>query len=122
MTKTTELPPEYVQVAFPRLEDRHLAGLEALGQRRRLTDGSILFQTGETGLGLFIVLAGQVQIFERQEDGEVVIGTAGERQFIGDVAMLTGGAAVLNARAIGETEVLAIPSSDLRRFSRRCPK
>jgi thioredoxin reductase (NADPH) len=121
MSTIAELSPDFVRIAFPVLDDRQLATLDRVGQRRLVSDGAILFRTGETGLSLFVVLSGRVEVFEAHEDREISIITEEKRQFVGDVAMLTGGAAVLNARALGETEILEVPATNLRRVLAEMP-
>ena len=39
---------EFDAVAFPELNDAQIAALDAVGQRRRFTDGEFLFHTGRT--------------------------------------------------------------------------
>ena len=114
--------PERFAAAFPKLSDAQIATLEKVGIRRRMREGEHLFRTGHTNLGLDVVLSGVVVLYERCSGKDHVIVESGPRDFIGDVAMLTGGAAVLNARAKADTELLSVPAAELRRLLSETPE
>src|SRR5437016_14542825 len=88
-------------IAFPKLDDRQLAMLEPLGARRVLRRGEILFKAGQRDLGLTVILRGEIEVFEARDGEEQILGTPGTRDFVGDVAMLMGTAALASAREIG---------------------
>lgn len=102
--------PEFIAVAFPKLDDAQIAALDGVGGRRQLPAGEFLFHTGDTNLGLHVVLSGEVEVFDFYDGEEHPITSVGAREFIGDVAMLTGGAAVLNARIKVAAEILTVPA------------
>ncbi len=107
--------PEFLAVAFPKLDDAQVAVLEKFGQRRQLADREFLFHTGDTDLSLFVLLAGEVEIFDLHNGQENLVVVSGPRDFVGDVSMLIGGAAVISARARGAVELLEVPAAGLRR-------
>src|SRR3954469_16243108 len=80
-------------VAFPKLDDRQLGMLEPLGARRILRRGEFVFKTGQRDLGLTVVLRGEIEVYESRDGQEQILGTAGPRDFVGDVSMLKGTAA-----------------------------
>ncbi len=109
-------------VAFPKIDDQQLALLEPLGRRQVLQRGAILFKAGQRDFGLFVVLRGQAEVFEKREETEQILGTANERDFIGDVAMLQGTSALANARITSdEAEILEVPAVQLRRALAELP-
>ena len=110
----TESSPEYLAAAFPKLDDAQLAVLERVGARRRLSDRDYLYRTGDTDLSFFVVLSGQVEIFDVHDGLENVLAVEGPREFAGDVSVLMGGAAVICARCRGAVEVLEVPGRKLR--------
>ena len=58
----------------------------------------------------------EIEVFEKREETEQILGTPGERDSIGDVAMLQGTSALANARVKSEeAEVLQVPAVELRR-------
>jgi thioredoxin reductase (NADPH) len=102
-------------VAFPKLDDLQLAMLEPLGSRSILPRGKLLFKTGQRDVGLTVVLRGSLEVFESRDGEEQILATPGPRDFVGDVAMLMGTAALASARgAAEETEILEVPAHRLR--------
>ncbi len=109
-------------VAFPKINDRQLALLEPLGQRLRLRRGDLIFKAGQRDLPLAVVLQGEVEVFERREETEQILGTPGVRDFVGDVAMLQGTSALASARVKSEeAEILQVPAAQLRRALAELP-
>src|SRR5438046_9513944 len=85
-------------IAFPKLNDHQLSLLEPLGERRVMKRGEVLFKAGQRGLGLAIVLRGELEAFERRDGAECKLATAHERGFMGDVSILQGTAVMGSAR------------------------
>jgi len=113
---------ETESIAFPKLDDRQLAMLEPLGSRRKVRRGEFLFKAGQRNLPLFVVLSGEVEVFELRDDVEQILATPGPRDFIGEVGMLTGTAALGSGRGkAGETEVLEVPADRLRQALAELP-
>lgn len=109
-------------IAFAKLTDRQLALLEPLGTRRILRRGEMIFKAGQRDLRMTVVLSGGIEAFETRDDGELILATAGPRDFIGDVAMLNGTSAIASARGSAEeSEILEIPSEALRRAMAELP-
>src|SRR5256714_5223449 len=109
-------------IAFPKLDDRQLALLEPLGKRRTLQRGELVYRAGQRDLGLTVVLRGELEVFEARDGTEQILATAGERDFIGDVAMLEGTSALASARVKSqESEILQVPASAMRRALAELP-
>lgn len=103
-------------IAFPKLDDRQLALLEPLGQRRKIRKGELIFRAGQREFGMTVVLSGQVEVFDTRDGQELILAEAGPRDFIGDVAMLTGTSALASARCkADESEILHVPAPELRK-------
>ena len=103
-------------VAFPQLSDAEIAVLAPLGTRWHLRDGEPLFQAGERRGGFFIVLSGTVEILDRAGDEPRIVAMHQPREFTGDVDILSRRRPVVSAVARGDTDVLHIASSDIRRI------
>ena len=104
------------KVAFPTLDDIHVATLAKFGTRRVLRDGEHLFKAGDREYKFFVVERGAVEIVEHSS-GETKRVTLHERHaFGGDVSLVTGRPALVSAMARGDTEVFEISPSDLRRI------
>ena len=110
------------RIAFPKIDDRQLALLEPLGERRKLRRGDMVFKAGQRDLGLTVILRGEIDVFEKREETEQILGTPGERDFIGDVSMLQGTSALASARVKSdEVEILHVPAVELRRALAELP-
>jgi thioredoxin reductase (NADPH) len=110
------LDADLQEAAFPRLDDAQLADLEHFAVRRTFADGEALFSAGQRGFKFFVVLSGQVEISECASGTPRTVVVHEPREFTGDVDMLTGRPAVVNARARGTCEVLEVGPDNLRRL------
>jgi thioredoxin reductase (NADPH) len=109
-------------IAFPKLDDHQLALLEPLGERRVLKQGDLVYKAGQRDLGLTIILRGETQAFEQRDGTEQILAIGHEREFMGDVAMLQGTAALASARVTSpECEILYVPADKLRRAFAELP-
>ena len=109
-------------IAFPKLDDTQLAMLEPLGSRRKVRRGELIFKAGQRDLPLTVVLRGEVEVFEPRDEQEQILATAGPRDFIGEVGMLTGTAALGSARGkADESEILEVPADRLRQALAELP-
>lgn len=111
----SDLSPDLLAEAFPKLDDAQVAALDGAGQRRHLADREFLFHTGDTDLSLFVIVSGEVEIFDLSNGHENLVVVSGARDFVGDVSMLIGGAAVISARCKGAVEVIEVAAGPLRR-------
>jgi thioredoxin reductase (NADPH) len=112
-------PPD---AANPRLGDADIAALGQNATRRRLHDGESLFQAGDQRGGFFIVLEGAVEILDHSSDKSRRVAIHGPAQFTGDIDILTLRRPVVDAVARGETSVLGVSSSDVRRIIGERPR
>jgi thioredoxin reductase (NADPH) len=109
-------------IAFPKLDDRQLAMLEPLGARRIVRRGELIFKAGQRDLSLFVILRGELEVFELRDGQEQILATSGPRDFIGDIAMLMGTAALASARGKAEeSEILEVPAGRMRQALAELP-
>src|SRR5258708_29379381 len=110
-------------VAHAKLDDGQLAMLEPLGSGRKVPRGELIFKTGQRDVPLVVILHGEVEVFEARDEQEQILGTADERDFIGEVGMLTGTAALASARGkADESEILEVPAARLRQALAELPR
>src|SRR6516164_6986883 len=110
-------------VAFAKLDDHQLSLLEALGQRRFVKRGDMVYKAGQRDVGLTVVLRGEIQVVEQRDGIEQELAVGHERDFIGDVAMLQGTSTLATARvASDEAEILQVPAAELRRVLAEVPR
>jgi thioredoxin reductase (NADPH) len=101
-------------VAFPTLGPRELSSLTERGHRRDVRAGEKLFTAGDRTFCFYVVLHGAIEILDptSQPPRTIVVHRAG--QFTGDVDMLTGRVAVVNAVAAEDSRVLELSAAELR--------
>ena len=103
-------------ISNPRLTQADIDALATGGRRRSLHDGEPLFRSGEHAGGFYIVLSGRIEVVDRSGEERRVIGVHEPGQFTGDIDILTRRLPVVSAMARGETVVLGVSSSDVRRI------
>src|SRR5213594_3943544 len=110
------------RIAFPALSDEQLATLDSLGTRRKVRRGEIIYKAGQRDVPFNLVLSGELEVFESRDGDEQILATPGPRDFVGDIAMLTGTAVVATVRGkAGESELLQIPAARFRRALAEIP-
>lgn len=109
------------RTAFPSLSDGEIEKLAALARVRRCQDGETLFDVGDRGFDFFVVKSGKIEIVERSTGEPKPVVVHGEREFAGDVNLLTDRPSVVAAIARDGCEVYQVPRPDLRRVLAEIP-
>ncbi|GAA6623512.1 FAD-dependent oxidoreductase [Scytonema sp. NUACC26] len=80
----------YVRTAqtFPILTEEQIQRARLLGQEEFLPKGTILFERGQRSVDFFIVLQGNIEIYEHRRDGLNVFTVHREHQFTGELDLL----------------------------------
>lgn len=79
------------------------------GRLRRFSDKAVLFQQGEAGDSLMIVVAGEVRIFSRKDRDSVELGVVHKAEVLGEGSVLEGSTRKMSAVAQGQVDVLEVP-------------
>ncbi|HKE61852.1 MAG TPA: FAD-dependent oxidoreductase [Nitrospira sp.] len=109
------------KVAFPTLDEVHVATLAKFGTRRVLRDGEHLFKAGDRTYKFFVVERGAVEIVEHSSGETKRVALHERHAFGGDVSLVTERPALVSAVARGDTEVFEISPSDIRRIMAERP-
>jgi thioredoxin reductase (NADPH) len=100
---------------FPMLTAGEIKRLRRFGSVRSYRAGEALLRVGETGHGLTLVLVGEVEISQHDENGtRTHIFTHGPGSFMGELAQLSGRPALVDAYALTAVEAIVIPPDRLR--------
>jgi thioredoxin reductase (NADPH) len=100
---------------FPTLTSAEVKRLKRFGTPRHFRAGEPLARAGETGHGLVLILAGEVEISQRVKGGArapIVVHKAGS--FMGELAQLSGRPSLVDAEALSDGEAIEIPPERLR--------
>src|SRR6202165_165237 len=100
---------------FPVLGTSEIERVRRFGVLRSYGAGEALAKVGEVGRGLTIILAGKVDVTQRDESGrrEPIV-RHGPGAFMGELAQLAGRPALVDAYAREPVEALVIPPDRLR--------
>lgn len=108
---------------FEHLNEDDLIALSKVIDELKVPEGHTLFQTGDPGDSLFIVRAGQIELFIKDTAGQkIVLTTAEAGDMFGELAMLDSGSRTATALALTECEVLVLDRDDLILLFQRKPE
>lgn len=100
---------------FPRLSTAEIERLRGFGQARGYAAGEALLSVGEGGHGLTVILAGEVGVTRRDENGvDQPVVTHGPGSFLDELAQLSGRPSLVDAHALGPVEALVMRPEGLR--------
>ena len=92
-------------------------------ERVVLRAGEVLFRQGDPGGGMYVVVAGALQVVGVQEDGgEAVLGEMRRGDTIGEVQILTGGKRTATIRAAEDSELFKLSSKVFNQIAERFPE
>ena len=95
---------------FPVLGPAEIDRMRRFGETRSYRAGERLTTTGEVGPGMFVILAGNVVVTQRDELAHhPPIVTVGPGSFLGELAQLSGRPALVDGEAQSRVEALVIP-------------
>jgi uncharacterized membrane protein len=107
---------------FSLLDERERAMLAERLDDARYKAGSPIFEAGDPGEAMYIVVSGEVDIFFRNDSGrQVTVETATAGHFFGEISLLDGGPRTASATATKDVEALVVDRGDLDDFLRTCP-
>ncbi|RYX89210.1 MAG: cyclic nucleotide-binding domain-containing protein [Bradyrhizobiaceae bacterium] len=100
---------------YPALTSAEIDRVRRFGESARFQKGDYLFRSGKPGAGMFVVLAGQVTITQRDGIGRVMpVAVAQPGQFVAEIGQLSGRVALVDAIASDSTDTLLIAPAQLR--------
>ncbi len=93
---------------FAKLDSSKLKLLAFTSQSVTFENGEILFRAGDPADAAYVVLSGEVEIVAEADQGDVVYGTLGPNQLIGELAVISKTQRTATLRAKGVLQVLRI--------------
>jgi CRP/FNR family cyclic AMP-dependent transcriptional regulator len=98
------------------------AAVVALAGLRRLPRGQVLFAEGDASDALYVVQRGRVAVLLTSPRGdELVLAVLGPGDALGELSVLDGRPRSATARALEDSELVAVPSRALRALLARSP-
>jgi thioredoxin reductase (NADPH) len=100
---------------FPTLTPDEMARLRRFGEVSQFRQGEALATVGKSGLGLILILNGEVEISQHDEIGERThIVTHQRGSFMGELAQLSGRPSLVDAYALTDVEAVVLSPERLR--------
>src|SRR5690242_3651873 len=99
---------------FPHLTDDELERLSRFGERRDFRAGEAVARLGETGVGLTLVLSGEIEVSQTDRGTRQHIVTHQRGSFMGELAQLSGRPYLVDAVAVTDVEAVSIHPERLR--------
>jgi thioredoxin reductase (NADPH) len=112
-TRSTLIAERGAQM-FPRLTDAEIARLAKFGEPRGYRAGETVAHVGDVGVGLTLVLSGQIEVTQNDRGQRNHIVTHERGNFMGELAQLSGRPILVDVVALTDAEVVAIPPDRLR--------
>lgn len=93
---------------FPRLSPEQFARVAAHGRARTVSAGELLYAAGDPAPSFFVVAEGEVEVTRHTRTGEALVAVHRAGQFTGEVTLLSGRRALVDARARTPGEVIEL--------------
>ena len=108
---------------FSTLDKKELQALAKSCQERSYSAGSAIIAQGDSGVGLYIIKSGQVQITKATDSDrtEGDLGVVGPGNVLGEMSLLDDLPRSATATAIDEVTTLIVPVWEFRTFLRNNP-
>ena len=108
-------------VAFPKLTQPEIDLLADLATLCSFADGELIFEAGQRGISLYVLVSGEIAIVDDSTDDLKTVAIHGPGEFSGDVSLLTDRPAVISAYAKGDCRAYCVRPAELRRVIQEIP-
>ena len=107
---------------FNELSDRQLKTVSGILFERRYETDEFIFEEGQPGAALFLILDGKVAIEMHRENHVTTLAILERGAFFGEMALLDETPRSANARSLERTRTLALYRNDLSQLIQRDPQ
>ena len=104
------------------LHERHVERLRELGERKSWSAGEIVVQAGDRAEHFIYVEDGEVEVLDPLTGERRLNATLGATQFMGEMAMISGGAWFLTMRTVRPTHGICVDRHTLLDLMREMPE
>ena len=107
---------------FNELSDRQLKTVSSTLFERKYETNELIFEEGQPGAALFLILDGRVAVEMRRENHTATLAILERGAFFGEMALLDEAPRSANARSLEQTYTLALYRNDLSQLIQRDPQ
>ncbi len=101
---------------FEPLEEHDLLQIVGASANLFWPAGSIIFRAGQPAEALFVILSGEVRIFQTQDGREEEISRIGPDCSFGELSLLLHTSHTKDAQAVQDSEIMVIPEAYFERL------
>jgi thioredoxin reductase (NADPH) len=110
-------PYEREKQTFPQLSDEQIERAKSYGEIEKLGKSAVLFERGDRGVDFFLVLTGNIEIYDLTDDGRPHVFTVHrERQFTGELDLFNDRKILVGGRTGDDSVVLRVPRNRFYRL------
>ena len=110
---------------FDMLADLELAQVSELALPRRYSAGQVIFEEGELGDSVYVIVAGEVEVLHKEGTGEGaatrVLAELRAPEFFGEMSLVDKVYRSATVRARSDADLLQISSEELANFRKQYP-
>jgi CRP/FNR family cyclic AMP-dependent transcriptional regulator len=107
---------------FSRLNSRDLKKLAKLCVPKTFTDQQTIIEEGATGLGLFVITSGRVQIFKGSGDERTILGEMEEGDVLGEISLIDDRPRSASAITLTATDCLLLTRDSFETLVKKEPE
>jgi CRP-like cAMP-binding protein len=107
---------------FSKLNDRQIRKLARLFLPRSYRKGEVLIKKGDTGLGMFLVADGRVEVYDTRDGNRVILAILDPGKCVGEMSLMDARPRSANVEAIEDTECLLMTRDSFNSLTRRDPE
>src|SRR5262245_33540778 len=107
---------------FSKLTEKQIRKLAGLFISKRLAKGEVFIRKGDTGLGMYLIVSGRVEVFDTRDGSRVSLATLDAGKVVGEMSLMDARPRSANVEAIEDTECLLITRDSFNGLTRRDPE
>jgi thioredoxin reductase (NADPH) len=108
--------PRSDEELFPKLSRAQIDWLRSYGRTHLAEAGEVLFNQGDSNLGIYVVVSGAIEIVNPSPGGEILITVHKPGEFTGEVNLISGRSSLVRGRVPEPSELIAIDQANLRKI------
>lgn len=107
---------------FQRLNKKQLKLLSSLLIPRRCSKGEIIINKGSVGLGMFIIISGQMEVYDEQDGKNVRLAIVKASECVGEMSLVDEQPRSANVKALDDCEYLLLTRDSFNGLVKRDPE
>lgn len=107
---------------FSKLTDKQIRKLGQLCVAKQYPKGEVFIRKGDTGLGMYLIVSGRVEVFDTREGARVTLATLDSGKVVGEMSLMDARPRSAYVEAMDDTECLLITRDSFNTLTRRDPE